>query len=230
VGTATLKGVDLGFTLRRVKHIDASLGYCLSFAEGTSPESNTRNVAFAGSQPQQEWPLDFDRRHKLSVNLGLSYLKSEGPKWRDHTPLADVDVNVLYNLASGARYTPATVSDEVSLLNTTAQPTGTPNEQTGPFTQTLDFKITKAFRVGGPRLDAYVWALNAFNAHNALLVYQGTGSPYTTGFLETAEGQVLADQLRREGIDPDHAYGLATQKADLFSYPRTIRFGLRMGF
>ena len=228
VGTATLKGVDVGFTLRRVHHIDASLGYSLSFAQGTS--SNTGNVAFAGSQPQQQWPLDFDRRHKLSVNLGLSYLKNEGPKWRNRTPLADLDVNVLYNLASGARYTPATVSDEVSLLSTAAQPTGTPNEQTGPFTQTFDFKITKGIRLGGPRLDAYVWVLNAFNTPNALLVYQGTGSPYTTGFLDTDAGRAVAAQLRGEGIDPDHAYGLATQQSDLFSYPRTVRFGLRMEF
>ena len=228
VGTATLKGVDLGFTLRRVHHIDASLGYSLSFAQGTS--SNTGNVAFAGSQPQQQWPLDFDRRHKLSVNLGLSYLKNEGPKWRNRTPLADLDVNVLYNLASGARYTPATVSDEVSLLSTAAQPTGTPNEQTGPFTQTFDFKITKGIRLGGPRLDAYVWVLNAFNTPNALLVYQGTGSPYTTGFLDTDAGRAVAAQLRGEGIDPEHAYGLATQQSDLFSYPRTVRFGLRMEF
>jgi len=122
------------------------------------------------------------------------------------------------------------VSDEVSVLSTAAQPTGTPNEQTGPFTQTFDFKITKGIRLGGPRLDAYVWVLNAFNTPNALLVYQGTGSPYTTGFLDTDAGRAVAAQLRGEGIDPDHAYGLATQQSDLFSFPRTVRFGLRMEF
>jgi outer membrane receptor protein involved in Fe transport len=231
VGLATLTGMDLGFTLRRVNHINASLGYSLSFAQGTGAGSSSRDTPWTASQPpQQLWPLDFDQRHKLSVNLGLSYLENEGPKWGSHTPLADVDVNVLYNLGSGTRYTSTLVHDEVSLLNVAPVPTGTPNERTGPFTQTIDFKITKGIRFGGSTLGAYVWVLNAFNAPNALQVYQGTGSPYTTGFLATAPGRALAGQLRREGIDPNHAYGLATQKSDLFSFPRSVRFGLRMGF
>jgi len=232
VGLATLKGVDMSVTMHRVNHIDASLGYSLSFAEGTGAGSSSRNIAWTGGPlpPPPQWPLDFDRRHKLSANLGLSYLKNEGPKWRNHTPLADVDVNVLYNVATGARYTPTKVWDEVTLLNVAPEPIGSPNEHRGPPTQTLDFKITKGIWLGGPMLDAYVWVLNAFNASNALRVYQGTGSPHTTGFLGTAAGQAQADFLRREGIDPDHAYGLATQQSDLFSYPRTVRFGLRMEF
>jgi outer membrane receptor protein involved in Fe transport len=223
VGSATLKGVDLGFTLRRVNHINASLGYSLLFAQGTGPVS--------GSQRNLPWSrLEFDERHKLSVNLGLSYLKNEGPRWWNHTPLADVDVSVLYNLASGWPYTPTTVFDEVSLANLAPQPIGAPNERTGPSTQTLDFKITKGIRFWGQMLGAYVWVLNAFNTANALTVYQGTGSPYTTGFLDTEAGRAAAAQLRSEGIDPDHAYGLATQRSDLFSFPRTVRFGLRMDF
>src|SRR6185369_16624335 len=45
VGSATLKGVDMGFTLRRVNHINASLGYSLLFAQGTGPVSDRRNIA-----------------------------------------------------------------------------------------------------------------------------------------------------------------------------------------
>jgi len=228
VGTATLKGVDVGFTLRRVNHVNASLGYSLLFAQGTRQVPNP--VWTAAELLHQTSRLELDQRHKLSVNLGLSFLKNEGPKWRNHTPLADVDVNVLYNLGSGMPYTPTTVFDEVSLFKVAPQPVGAPNEQTGPFTQTLDFKITKGIRLSGSTLGAYVWVLNAFNAANALTVYSGTGSPYTTGFLDTDSGRAVADQLRSEGIDPAHAYGLATQRQDLFSFPRTVRFGLRMDF
>jgi len=228
VGTATLKGVDVGFTLRRVNHVNASLGYSLLFAQGTRQVPNP--VWTAAEFLHQTSRLELDQRHKLSVNLGLSFLKNEGPKWRNHTPLADVDVNVLYNLGSGMPYTPTTVFDEVSLFKVAPQPVGAPNEQTGPFTQTLDFKITKGIRLSGSTLGAYVWVLNAFNAANALTVYSGTGSPYTTGFLDTDSGRAVADQLRSEGIDPAHAYGLATQRQDLFSFPRTVRFGLRMDF
>jgi hypothetical protein len=228
VGSATLKGVDVGITLRRANHVNARLGYSLSLAQGTRPVSS--NFVSPAAEVNRTSPLDFDQRHKLSVNLGLSWLKNEGPRWGNHTPLADVDVNVLYNAASGTPYTPTTVYDEVSLFNVAQLPAGEINSRTGPITQTFDFKITKGIRFRGPTLGAYVWVLNAFNTANALTVYHGTGSPYTTGFLDTAAGRALADQLRSQGIDPNHAYGLATQKSDLFSFPRTVRFGLRMDF
>jgi len=231
VGTATLKGVDLSFTLRRVNHINASLGYSLSSAQGTGPASSGRNIAWTASGlPLEKSRLDFDQRHKLSVNLGLSWLKNEGPKWRNLTPLADVDVNVLYNLASDMPYTSTMVFDEVTQLNVAQQPTGAPNARTGPYTQALDFKITKGIRLGGPTLRAYVWVLNAFNTANALLAYRGTGLAYTTGFLDTDAGRAVAAQLRNEGIDPNEAYALATHRSDMFTAPRTVRFGVRMDF
>ena len=232
VGTATLKGVDLSFTLRRVNHVNANLGYSLSSAQGTGPASNGRNIAWTANQsaPQQKFRLDFDQRHKLSVNLGLSYLENEGPKWRNHTPLADVDVNVLYSLGSGMPYTSTMVFDEVVQSYVAQQPTGAPNEQTSPFTQAFDFRITKGFRFWGPTLSAYVWVLNAFNAANALLVYQGTGSPYSPGFLDTDPGRAVAAQLRNQGIDPNSAYALATHRSDMFASPRSVHLGLRMDF
>jgi outer membrane receptor protein involved in Fe transport len=226
VGSATVKGADVGITLRRVNHVDARLGYSLSLAQDTRPVLSN----FVGGPTHRTAPLDFDQRHKVSVNLGLSWLKNEGPKWGNRTPLADVDVNVLYNVASGTPYTPTTVYDEVALLNVAALPTDAINSRTGPITQTLDFKITKGIRFRGPTLGAYVWVLNTFDTKNAIAVYSGTGSPYTTGYLDTPGGRALADQLRSEGIDPGHAYGLAQQRPDHFSYPRTVRFGLRMDF
>jgi hypothetical protein len=118
----------------------------------------------------------------------------------------------------------------VTQLNVAQQPTGAPNERTGPFTQALDFKITKGIRLWGSKLGAYVWVLNAFNTANALLVYQGTGSPYMPGFLDTEPGRAVAAQLRGEGIDPNQAYALATHRSDMFSSPRSVHFGLRMDF
>jgi outer membrane receptor protein involved in Fe transport len=229
---ATLRGVDLAFTLRRVNHISGGIAYSLAFANGTGSVSNTqRNIAWTASEvPHQTSPLDFDQRHKVSLNLAVSYLKGEGPKWGNHTPLADVDLNVLYNLGTGTPYTATNVTDEVTQLNVAQQPTGALNERTSPATQSFDFKITKGFRVASSRLSAYVWMLNAFNTNNAINVYSGTGSAYTTGFLDTEPGRAVASQLRNEGIDPNSAYSLATQSAALFSIPRTLRFGVRTDF
>ncbi len=229
---ATLKGVDLGFSMRRVNHISGSVSYSLSFAKGTGSVSNTqRNIAWTANQvPHQTSPLDFDQRHKLSVNMGLSWAKEEGPKWGGFLPLADVDLNVLFNVATGTPYTATNVSDEVTQLNVAQQPTGSLNSRTSPATQSLDFKLSKAMRFGGARLSAFAWVLNAFDTNNALIVYQGTGSPYTTGYLNTESGRAVAAGLEAKGIDAQQAYALATQGSGLFSIPRTIRFGVRTDF
>jgi len=229
---ATLKGMDLAFTLRRINHISGSLAYSLSFANGTGSVSNTqRNIAWTASEvPHQTSPLDFDQRHRVSLNLGVDWLKGEGPKWGTAAPLGDVSLNILYNLATGTPYTATNVTDEVTQLNVAQQPIGALNERNSPATQSFDFKLSKGFGWGGLRFSAYVWMLNAFDTNNAIAVYSGTGSAYTTGFLDTEAGRAVASQLRSESIDPNAAYALATQSASLFSIPRTLRFGVRTDF
>ncbi len=229
---ATLKGVDIGFSMRPVNHLSGSLSYSLSFAQGTGSVSNTqRNIAWTASQvPHQTSPLDFDQRHKLSVNMGLSWGKDQGPKWGRYAALSDVDFNVLYNIATGTPFTPTGVTDEVTQLSVAQQPIGAQNSRTSPATQSLDFKATKALRLSAARLSAYVWVLNAFNTNNSINVYSGTGSAYTTGFLNTESGRSVASRLAGEGIDAQSAYALATQNQSLFSIPRTIRFGIRTDF
>jgi outer membrane receptor protein involved in Fe transport len=229
---ATLKGVDLAFTLRPVNHLSGSLSYSLSFAQGTGSVSNSqRNIAWTASEvPHQTSPLDFDQRHKLSVNMDLALGKGQGPKWRGWSLLSDTDLNVLYNVATGTPFTPTIVTDEVTQLNVAQQPTGSLNSRTSPATQSLDFKLSKALRFTTTRMAAYVWVLNAFNTNNALAVYSGTGSAYTTGYLNTEGGRAVAASLAASGIDADRAYALATQNQSLFSIPRTIRFGVRTEF
>ncbi len=229
---ATLKGVDVAFTLRPVNHLSGSVSYSLSFAQGTGSVSNSqRNIAWTASEvPHQTSPLDFDQRHKLSVNMDLALGKSQGPKWGSWAFLEDTDLNLLFNVATGTPFTPTIITDEVTQLNVAQQPTGALNSQTSPATESLDFKFTKGIRFSSTRLSAYVWVINAFNTNNALAVYSGTGSAYTTGFLNTESGRSVAAALANEGIDANQAYALATQNQNLFSVPRTIRFGVRTDF
>lgn len=228
----TVRGLDIGFTLRRVNHISANVAYSLSFAKGTGSVSQSqRNIAWTASEPpRQTSALDFDQRHKMAVNVDYSLGRGEGPKVGRFTPLSEVGINVLYNVASGTPFTPTNVFDEQTLANVAAQPQGPLNSRYGPWTQSLDMKAVKSFPVVGFDLDAYVWLINAFDTRNAIAVYTGTGSPYTSGYLDTPEGQALAADLASKGIDAQETYRLALQGSNLFSTPRTIRFGVRMGF
>jgi outer membrane receptor protein involved in Fe transport len=229
---ATLKGLDFGFTLRRINHVQGSLSYSLAVANGTGSVSNSqRNVAWLGAQaPHQTSPLDFDQRHKLSADVDVSFGKGEGPKWGNAAPFANAGINLLYNVATGTPYTSTNVFDEVNQLNLAGQPTGPLNARYGPTTQTLDFKISKGFEFTGTSMSAYMWVLNAFDTRNAMIVFSGTGSPFTSGYLDTEAGAAVAQKLRDEGIDPNATYRLALQSANLFGTPRTIRFGVRLGF
>jgi len=229
---ATLKGVDLGFALRRVNHIQANIAYTLSWALGTGSVSNTqRNIAWTASDPpKQTAPLDFDQRHKISFNLDYLLGKAEGPKMGGVNWLENTSINVLYNIASGTPYTPTNIYDEVTLAAVASQPEGALNSRYGPWTNSLDFKVSRGFNTRGLNMSVYALVQNLFDTNNAINVFTGTGSPNTTSFLNTADGRAAAQNLANEGIDPNAAYNMALQNENLYSIPRTIRFGMRVGF
>ncbi len=230
---ATIKGVDLGLTLRRVNNIAMNVNYSLSFAKGTGSVSNTqRNIAWtAGQPPKQTSPLDFDQRHKLSMNVDYALGKGEGPSWGGVRWLENLDLNVLYNVASGTPFTPSTPFDEVTLAAVASQPTGPVNSRYGPWTQSLDLKAARGFDWAGANVQAFVWVLNLLDEDNAITVFTSTGSANTTGYLSTPEGQDVANNLRnRYGLDAAQVYALALQNQALYSNPRQVRFGLRVGF
>jgi outer membrane receptor protein involved in Fe transport len=228
----TIKGVDLGFTLRRINHIQANVAYSLSYATGTGSVSNTHgSIAWTSSNaPKQTAPLDFDQRHKISINLDYLLGRGEGPKWGGIGWLENSNFNLLYNIASGTPYTPTNIFDEVTLAAVASQPVGPVNSRYGPWTQSLDFKASRGFNAGGLDLTVYALVLNAFDVDNAITVFSGTGSPFTTGYMNTPDGRRTAEVLADEGIDAARAYAMATQNEALFSNPRQVRFGLRLGF
>jgi outer membrane receptor protein involved in Fe transport len=226
---ATIKGVDVGFTMRPMNNISAGINYSLSYAQGTGSVSNSqRNVAWTASQPpKQTAPLDFDQRHKLSINADYRFGAGEGPKIGGSSWFQNTGINVLVNIGSGTPYTPVETYDEVTLAAVSTTPIGALNSRYGPWTSTVDLKINKGFGFGGLGFDAYVWVLNLFDSNNQYGVYESSGSAFTTNYLNTPAGQAfLADQ----GEIGRQTYLLAQSNPDLFSNPRLVRFGLRANF
>jgi outer membrane receptor protein involved in Fe transport len=232
VDFATVKGFDLGLLVRRVNHVQANLAYSLSFASGTGSVSGTqRNIAWGNTEPPKQTSLlDYDQRHKISVNLDYLLGKGEGPQWGNLRPLSDLSVNMLFNIASGTPFTPTSIYDEVTLQAVASNPIGPINSRFGPWTRSLDVKASKGFGWGPMNAEVFVWALNVLDEQNAISVYTGTGSPLTTGYFDTNEGKAVRDNLARLGLDPNEVYGLALQSQTLFSNPRMLRAGLRLGF
>lgn len=229
---ATIKGVDFGFTMRPVNHIAASMNYSLSFAQGTGSVSNTQgNIAWTASQPpKQTSPLDFDQRHKVSMNLDWRLGKGEGPLLGNFRPLENAGINVLFNVASGTPYTPTQVFNEVTLAAVSNLPSGPLNSRYGPWTMNFDLKASRGFQVGPFNLQAYAWVLNLFDNQNAIAVYSSSGSATTTNWLTTNEGQGYLDTAAARGVDGESLFNLAQNNPNLFSNPRLVRLGLRGSF
>jgi len=227
---ATIKGLDVGMAMRPINHFSGSLNYSLSYAAGTGSVSNTqRNIAWTSSEiPRQTAPLDFDQRHRLSVNLDWRLGNAEGPAWNGHKILNNFGINALFNVASGTPYTPTEVFNEVTLAAVSTTPAGPLNSRYGPWTKSLDLKATKGFGAGGMQWEAFVWALNVFDTRNSVAVYTSTGLSNTTNWLNTDEGQAFVASTQNK--NGEELYQLAQNDPTLFSNPRTVRFGIRISF
>src|SRR5262249_10245246 len=203
------------------------------YAKGTGSVSITqRNQAWTADEvPKQTSPLDFDQRHKLSANLDWRLGKGEGPVVGSGThPFERLGANVLFNLASGTPYTPAIVYNEVFLAALAPTAASSTNSRVGPTTITLDLKVNRDFSVGNLNLSGFVWVLNLLDRKNPSSVYNSTGSPFTTNFLDTPDGEQFLADAAAKGLDGENLYRLAERNPNFYSNPRLVRFGVRTSF
>lgn len=231
---ATIKGLDLAYTLRRTGLVSFNASYSLSWANGTGSLSQSqRNIAWTAAQtPKMSSPLAFDQRHKLSFNFDFRYDKGQGPLWGATHFLENTGLNILANASSGTPYTPTKVYNEVTLAAVTNEPIGTIDSRYGPWNFQVDAKLNRTFTVGRQNLEAYIWVLNIFNRDNVNAVYQSSGSATTTNYLETPDGQAFIDansaKYGEEGAI--QRYHLAEQTPLFHGVPRLVRFGARLSF
>jgi hypothetical protein len=229
---ATVKGVDVGFTMRPVNDIGVNLSYSVSVAQGTGSVSQSQfNPVWQGTgTPKMTAPLDFDQRHKISLNMDWSMKKGQGPVWSGRRVFERTSVNVLMNVASGTPYTPTQIWNEVTLAAVSTTPIGSINSRTAPWTSNIDFKVTRGFTFQHLDFEGFVWVLNVLDTKNPFQVYQSTGSPSSTGFLDTNDGQAYLQSAAAAGLDGLRLYDVAQNNPTNYANPRRVRFGLRTNF
>ncbi|MBI5837606.1 MAG: TonB-dependent receptor [Candidatus Eisenbacteria bacterium] len=221
----TLRGIDVGYTLRRSEKVSGSFNYTIAWARGTgsNPQSQ-RNIAWQGTEePKVVAALDFDVRHKMTANIDFHTDESrEGAGYRNLW--ADAGVNLLFNAQSGTPYTPVKIYDEVTQLSVANNVVGDLNSRYKPWNVTLDLKAHKTVKLRqGMSLELQLYVYNLLNRYNPNSVYLGTGDPYVTGFLNLESGQQL-------GPDDRKIYEIAQRNPLNFDNPRMVRFGAVLGF
>lgn len=224
----TVKGLAMSLTVARMSYFSLSLDYTYSLSEGTgSSSSSAATAAFrnTGTDPVPIViaPLDFDQRHTGVATLDF-YVPKGDLGWLEGTSLS-----LIYSFNSGRPYTPLAMQNITPGGGTNYGETkGYVNSSYGPSSSRLDLKLEKSFTIFDKAvISPYLWVENVLNTENAVSVYRSTGSPYTSGYLSTAEGSAVAQDRGQAYVDD---YTALERNPTNFGIPRLIKLGVKVNF
>jgi hypothetical protein len=173
--------------------------------------------------PVQEYPLSFDQRHSLTLNLSYQVPRD----WK--AKLLGIDLpgawgfNLVGMLSSGLPYT---VTDDLG------NRMGSINEARLPSKNTVDLRFNKDFYMfSNPDMffSFFVEVQNLFNRKNVIDVYSNTGRPdddgrhYELTVDPDGDGPLTAE-------DVNHYYRLLARDPQNYSAPREFRVGVEFNF
>lgn len=165
------RGVDITVDRRMSNFIAGTATYSLAWAQGNNSSVQVHDT----NTSLREFPLDWDIRHNLNLNLTFRIDKDEEfmvPYTTWILPIDDFTASLTYNVSSGEPYTPQ-ASQGTALLET--------NSARKDFRTNTDLKLTKNFSLGKSSIRAYVSIENLFKNMEISDVYAKTGSPYYDG-------------------------------------------------
>lgn len=240
----TTKGATIEFDLRRVRGVQATANYTLSFAQGTGSDANTAGtIAWRGNYyPDFLAASAFDRRHSLNLNLDYRLGRGEGPMIGGRHLLENFGVNLLAVVQSGLPYTQLTLPNNFPLYASfTENITGSLNGAYTPWTNRLDMRVDRTFKLQGrTALNLFLNVQNLLDTRNIFGVYRNTGLVNSDGFLNSTAGQQLAaQQANAESFgfhynyatsNPNGAGGSFSGLGGGLGSPRSTRLGLRLTF
>ena len=249
---ATTKGLEMVFSMRRVRGLALNANYSISAAEGTgSGRSSYLSAMDRGSQPPSMVnPLDYNQTH--SGAFTLDYRVEE-----TNTQFDGLGANLLFTFNSGHAYTYVyrPVGGQISAYDAgvdymydtrSRQALEAIGSSTTPWVYNMDMKMDKKFNIGGVGLTVFARVNNLLDRRNVLNVYQATGSGTDDGFYgnevysqsfidlygEDLDGDGVTDyedMYRAINIDNDESY--RTQIGNrLISAPRQVFLGLSFDF
>jgi len=219
----TSKGLAFSLDVTRLSYFNFSLQYTFAIAEGTGSSTSSSQTAvfrnFNNEAPKVIAPLSFDQRHTGVATIDFYVPQGE------LGILEMTGVNALFSFATGRPYTPVDFFDILSAAQGVSNTVGYINSRNAPGTFRLDIKVEKSFAVGGFLVTPYLWIQNLLGGENVNGVWRSTGDPFTTGFLNTSDGQA-AIQSNGEGFRQD--YESLERDPVNFGIPRLIRLGLKV--
>jgi outer membrane receptor for ferrienterochelin and colicin len=204
---ANVKGFEVTLDRRYSNHLAWDLNYTYSIAKGNHsfPREVFFNVYFEREEENQDFFLDFDRRHVISSDITLNAEDWEGPRFLGFHPLANTGLSAIIQYSSGLSYTPTLEQVEVQPEKNSARL---------PWTGTVDLNLYKDILSGSFKQSLFLEITNLFDRQNVLRVNSFTGNLW-----ETSEGTAAGSEAIDSAFDPSDV-----------GPPRIIRIGMRTSF
>lgn len=224
--------------------INATATYALQFADGTGSSANSAATLIQSGQPNLRslFPLAYDNRHTLKGSFVYNFgrvskrrdmLDYSGPYIAGKPILQDAYITATFQAISGQPYTAIqrAVSEAQSDNGVVqrSQNKGNPFGSRMPWTNNLDIRVQKNFRLQDKMLGVYVTANNVLNNVLVNRVYQYTGLAGDDGYLNSPHGQ----QQVQSQIDAETfmmLYRIRMQNPGNYGSPRMLHLGAQLNF
>ena len=247
----TVKGLTIGYDLRRTGNIRMNTSYTLQFADGTGSTTTTALALINAGLPNLRSiaPFNYDQRHRVVANVDYRYGSGKnynGPvinagKNADGSPkqiqlLANMGINFIANLGSGTPYTASTIATPIT-GEISPSTEGSINGSRLPWQFNLNLNLDKNWTItkgtgedaSSYNVNVYFWIGNLLNTRNINSVYRFTGVSDDDGYLAAAQYQPLINSQNNPESFRNY-YGMYVDNPFNLGVPRTIRLGVKFDF
>jgi len=176
----TVKGAEIIFEKEPAHGWGVRVAYTIQVATATATNAFQllRRIRFDSlvgdtiAPARVEFPLDYDRRHGLTV-IGQGRLgDATGPRWLGARVLAGLEGAAIFRYNSGLPYTRTNATGDTLI--------GLPNSSRLPPEYSLDALVRRPIRIRGLAGGIYVDVRNLLNRRNTVAVRRDTGQPGLT--------------------------------------------------
>ncbi len=223
----SVKGLDLALTKRGGSRLSGTANYSYMIAEGNSSDASEFYYNYfnlgnnAPPLPVQKYPLSFDQRHSLSLDVDFRFTRGDHPRLFGYQLPGAWGINALFTYGSGMPYT----KTDVKGLRI-----GGLNESRMPATYRVDLRMDKDFYLAKnnlSKLRLFVEINNLFDRRNVTNVYTRTGLPQDDGFdyeaLANSQEPAVVESLSR-------LHRLLAKDPQNYDQPISIQWGLEWMF
>ena len=240
----TIKGLTIGYDLRRTGNMSMRASYTLQFADGTGSNPTAAANLIASDQPNLRtiYPYTYDQRHQIITALDYRYgsgASYDGPRIGGKELFKNTGANLVANFASGMPYSRQQRITGASLITVPTpildgEPLGSRKPWNFRADLQVDKNITLEFGKGDTKkktanLNIYILATNVFNTLNITDVYRATGNAGDDGYLNAARFQTSISTQNNEESFRQY-YAMKANDPYNYGIPRQIRLGVKLDF